>query len=321
MFSKLGTEVALEMEQILSSDAHADLFYKQAAKTDTECDCPKNCACKQDGECKGACPCDKTKCKCPKGCDKCYCTETSGKCKCLKESEEDDDKKKKTDALQDISYTFSKVSADLDDAGYVKSSIAVLRALEGLIAEAQPKELSPEEDLPEFDSNSVSHKGMRGYLSDEAEAEPAPPEMTLEDLGTETFMGELEDVVELLESGHTYEATEMIDMLSQIIEEEGEVEEVAPPSVEDLMEPPQYKMKDRAPEDLGLGELENVITESELELDAWLQKHAGAVHRIDDPRDPELNIDLDLKDLLTAEDGVDTNLIDEYLSELEFEDE
>ncbi|KKN74501.1 hypothetical protein LCGC14_0390180 [marine sediment metagenome] len=345
MFSKLGTSVALEMEEILSSDAHNHLFYKQAAD---KCDCPKNCACKQDGKCEGACPCDKKKCKCPKGCDKCDCTETKGKCPCVKvekkaaakckcctkgcdkctcEGKDECECKckcaKKAEALQDLSYTLSKVSADLDDAGYVKSSIAVMRALDGLISEADPLGISEpieELQLPLPEPDPVPHEGIRGIVSDETET---GPQMDLEDIGAETVDELIDKIHALLQGGKYREADKMMETLSTLWEED---DDIPPPPVEDLTEeemgvhePMTGNAPEGAPEGLGLGELENVHSE----LDAWLEKNANVVHRFDDPMNPELALDLDLKDLLTVEDGVDVNLIDAYLSELDgsFEDE
>lgn len=384
MFSKLGTEVAAEMEKILGSDAHADLFYKQASAKEEKCDCPANCACKQDGECKGACPCDKKRCKCPKGCDKCDCTESSGKCTCLKtENRKDkkDDDKKKSDALQDLSYTFSKISAQLDEAGYVKSAIAVMHAHKGLLVEAQPIEpteaavkqlvqefgaedtyallvdlgfdkthpdlmpdlpvekskeqkqeefydVTPEDQIPAPESREdfeppVSHRGTRGFLSEDEHV----PEMSLEDVGENVFREKLDEIQTLLDAGKDNEALVMLDELSAILEEDKTdpanlpPEDVAPTPVDEMggYEPMTGNAPEGAPEGLGFGELESESSE----LDAWLQKYASLEVEFASASDPELELDLDLKDLLTAEDGVDTNLIDAYLSELDisFEDE
>jgi hypothetical protein len=400
MISKFAAEVATEMEKILESESYLDLFYheksapttvKLAAKKEEECNCPKNCACKQDGECKGACPCDKKRCKCPKGCDKCDCTEASGKCTCLKtENREDkkDDDKKKSDALQDLSYTLSKISADLDDAGYAKASVAVLHAHQGLLIEAanQPSQedwletqrltglsdeemymlvqdygfeldenvpdawhdaagrgFAPEEPheapsaMPMPEADVVPHGGTRGILSEDPTQPEAGQTMNWEEIGAEMVLDDLEDIEDLIESGKLDEAEDYGDALFQVLEDDPTVPASAvPPTVEELAEEQgisveELRTKQEEAAAAQGGEAEgtgtnkpNVYQSTAMQdVDAWLQKNAGAgaVHRIDDPRDPELSLDLDLKDLLTAKDGGETQLIDAYLAELDFEDE
>jgi len=257
MFSKLGEAVAAEMEKILSSDAHAGLFYQDNSEPDSDIE-----------------------------------KSAEAKCKC------------KSDALQDVSYILSKVSKDLDDAGYVKSSIAAMRALEGLLSEVAGEK--PEEWEFGRYSDPMEFGGAAG--SDLGElSELLEPQMDTGEIGRNVLVERLEKAIEDIEEGSLDEADEEVDAISDVWEEEDEdLEPPKPPTVEEI-------------------KAEKELESANKELDEWLQKNAsaGVVHRVD-KQDPDLELSLDLQDLLASDDdGVDTSLIDAYLAELDstFEDE
>ena len=164
MHSKLGLEVADQMGAILNSNQFNDLFYHKKTAFN-KCTCDDNCKCKQDGKCVN-CPCkdsqyvkDTYKCKCSPNCTKCDCSEKQGECKCLQTKE----------ALQNLCYTFSKISANLDEAGYVKSSLAVLRVFENLLVEAKEELKSNEEDNS-YVSGMNNEKNILEFILDKLES-------------------------------------------------------------------------------------------------------------------------------------------------------
>jgi len=134
--STLGDSVALEMEEIMSSKAHNDLFYKKA---NTNCKCPKDC---EECDCSvknNDCVCDclskeaSEKCKCPSDCECNKDGECSGDCNCACDESSCMD----TVNARDIPYILNKLANDLDENGYEKTSIAVINILESIVSEGQ----------------------------------------------------------------------------------------------------------------------------------------------------------------------------------------
>jgi hypothetical protein len=265
MFSKLGTSVAMEMEQILNSENHIKLFKKadktEAVKTEgvpiNSCKCPKNCECVQkDGKCE------------------CKCVQKNGKCecKCAQTSE----------ALQDLSYTFSKISKTLDDAGYVKSAVAVLRAYKSFISEAGNDD---DEWMDELDYEPETFP----YVKD------SPKDFELDEFidnepETSRYVKERRPDVDV--------SPEDLEFLEALEEEE------SPDTLRELEGPETISERDY--------DFVNdaVLTQANSDIDAWLKKNAS-----------DVNLKTSLADL-TAKENIDTQLINGYLAELEsFEDE
>ena len=278
MFSKLGTSVAMEMEQILNSEDHIKLFKKASVNEDAA---EKPAAV----------------CKCPKNCEKCECTQKDGKCECVCA--------KTSEALQNLSYTFSKISKTLDDAGYVKSAVAVLRAYKSFISEAGNDddewmdELDYEPETFPYVKESPKDFELDEFIDNEPETsryvkERQPEDLTPEDL---EFLEALED-----ESPETLKELEGPETLS----------DPTPDLFKGLDDEDERFMEgsdDDAERDYDFVN-DAVLTQANSDIDVWLKKNAS-----------DVNLKVSLADL-TAKEDVNTQLINGYLAELEsFEDE
>jgi len=229
MRSELGESVATEMEKILCSNAHNDLFYKKASED--KCKCPDDCKCKKDNPCDGNCDCN----------------DSSG------DSGGPWGKESKADTLQNLCYTLNKISESLDNAGYTKSSVAVLKTLESLISEAGEEQMSAEEIA---------------------------------------IIDQLNEITDDLEDGteNPNKLDEQLDILSDIWEEEDD-ESVQPQDWRDLL--PENKSEEISEEEMDDFTKEIISANKEVDkwLEKYAGK--GVIHRVsqEDP-DLELNVDL-----------------------------
>jgi hypothetical protein len=108
--SVLGDSVASEMDGLLNSEQYSKLFAPQEiAKRAIEK------ATSHDGECK---------CK-----EECFCKKEDGKCKCCADA-------KKEVKVSKLFESLNKISAELDDLGFVRSSLTALQAAESIVSEA-----------------------------------------------------------------------------------------------------------------------------------------------------------------------------------------
>lgn len=109
----LGNIVAAEMDKIMGSKEHAQMF----SKAEKACKCPEDCGCK--GDCSGSCEaCSKSK----------------------------KDEKMSAESFEEIVATLISVSDTLDSLGFRKSAIATLEVVDKTYLEVE-KLLSTAEDL------------------------------------------------------------------------------------------------------------------------------------------------------------------------------
>ena len=375
MFKKnLGDVVAADMDSILKSDEFELLFGKKAAKCkcDDDCkqckkgdcdDCPK--CCKEDDDKEEAkkdkdkddkkedkkdkkdddkdkkkkkkCTCDCKKCE-EGDCDKCK------KCDCGKKDDDDDDKGD-TKALDDIAQHLIRLSADLDDLNFGRSSAGVLSALDTMVSEAQtqieiiddtevavPEERAEEmlEELaPELlggmegEGDLIStldekeHRGPgRDFLSRELDrpsgAEGLGELEGLEDdpdaavLSEDFIPGDEESMTSMLSGlGEEAGVDTSLEGLLQMLEEEG----AKRPADETALSLENLSGLSGGGEEMGADD--GAIASLSSDLDKWLSKNADK--ELKDHFSGETVVDFelsaDLKELITADDNLEQQLV------------
>lgn len=305
MFKKdLGNFVASEMESILRSNEYNLLFGKMQSKV-AEDSAKKLCTC---------------------GCEKCGAMgeHAVDACDCAS--------MKKKEALELIAQQMVALSADLDTLNLPKSSEHVLGVINTLVSEAAELTITEDEAekaLEEIPVEIISdEEPLDERLLETMEADkdlPAPKGPTPY---AESFLGKEQD-------------SDVEKMLQELTEKRYPLMESEGKSLEELLAELQGLDEDRSKEEYidslieqakeeYLPEEEVEIEALNAELDDWLQKNADEELLEMLNAEADLELDADLKDLLSADEDLEEDLInlasdddddDEEEEEEDFEDE
>lgn len=184
-------------------------------------------------------------------------------------------------SCQDVIYTLSLASQELEDLGLINSSVQVIGALESIALELEDFGLTSKEE-DNFDEALERNPEIYHDLKDELEQDPdivslEGEEEPLEDLGLEEAEDRLLDLIS---------QTDQDDKLEQLIQEWHNEREL----------------------DLAMAE-----------MDKALSKYAYSTQGSDDPLDVDLDLSMTLQELI-AEDDLDSHLVDTFNAE-DWEDE
>ena len=170
--SELGNLVAANMADIMDSEEHRQLFYKQAAETCT-CDCEK---CQEKGKH------TTDECSCGKKEDKAD-ADDSKKCECGKEPcecEKDESDADDAEVFAKLFESVLKLSEQLDEMGFAKSAAGFITVADTLLAEAAGADTIEEmlRENPDLDVDVAVVKEKPGAEEEAAEGELLDPRMT-----------------------------------------------------------------------------------------------------------------------------------------------